>query len=104
MSTRSAGVFCSHPAVFPGLYQTKAGVTSLQTSLLHLTAFVLPVPALLFFRRGAISTLGRRLPPHQLAVSECVNACLKKQLGFVLSIYGREGGGSVERRHLAAAA
>lgn len=39
MSQRSAGVFCIRPAVFLEMDQIKAGVTSLQTSVLHLAAF-----------------------------------------------------------------
>lgn len=100
MSQRSAGVFSIHPTVFPEMHQIKAGVTNLlQTSVVHLAVFaptsLLCVTSSSLIAVPAISTVQRRFLPHQLVVSECVSACLGKQLDFVLSIYGREGGGSV---------
>lgn len=92
MSQRSAGVFCIHPAVLPRMYQIKAGVTSLQTLVLHLAAFT-PTSPLCVTSSGCAAVAAqcdlhsRKTSPPSSASCVRVRKCLSKEAVGLCIIY-----------------
>lgn len=92
MSQRSAGAFCIHPAVFLGMHQIMAGVTSLQTSVLRLAAFT-PTSPLCATTSGSVAVPAQCDLHSTPSSASCVRErkCLSKETIGLCIIYSRAG-------------